>query len=284
MKYINKFKLTTEFEAAKEQLQELKHYVAYDAEKNMIYLKMPTDKSYTLNYKITQDLIESAQIFGNKLPLIARCDLFKSIKVDGIEINWEGKARTPYEFKGETNDELLQELQLLLITLSEEGNPNGFNEEYVLTTSELTEDKEGTIEVVWQDNIPLKSLIGCMMYNFCITRMPNDMFINKQFIKLMGMFTACYSLPSLDLSNFDTSQVTNMYGMFANCSSLTSLDLSSFDTNQVTDMNSMFRGCNKLTHIKCKQLIKDWCITNQGAINLPTAMRDGGSGKWEIVE
>ena len=98
------------------------------------------------------------------------------------------------------------------------------------------------------------------------------------------MFSSCSALTSLDLSNFDTSNVTRMLGMFTGCFELTSLDLSNFDTSKVTSMNGMFSGCNKLTHIKCKQAFKDWCWTKQNMINLPAAMRDGGSGTWEIVD
>ena len=39
MKYINKFETTEAFEAAIEQLQELEHYIAYDAESDRIRLK-----------------------------------------------------------------------------------------------------------------------------------------------------------------------------------------------------------------------------------------------------
>ena len=248
MKYINKFKTTTEFEAVKEQLQELEHYLVYDEETDEIYLKMPPEKSYTLNYKITQDLISLATSYDNKLPLITRCDLFKSIKVDGMEQDLSGKARTPYEFNGTTADDIEQEIQSLMFTTDLEWSET-FNEDYVLTTSDLVEDKEGTIEVVWQDNIPLKSLISCMYYNALLTDIPNDMFINKQFTNLIWMFTQCMSLSSLDLSSFDTSQVTDMNNMFNYCQELTSLDLSNFDTSQVTDMNNMFNYCTKLTSL-----------------------------------
>ena len=408
MKYINKFNLTTEFEAAKEELQGLEHYLVYDVEKDKVYLKMPTDKSYVLNYKITQNLIDMSQTMGGKLPLITRCDLFKSIKVDGIEQDLSSKVRTPYEFKGETSEELQQELQKIIF------DESGLNETYVLTTSDLVADKEGTIKVVWQDEIPLKSLIGCILYNMCLTTIPNDMFINKEFINtcimfgscnslatldlskidttnvtnmsvmfgycnslatldlssfntsrvtdMSFMFQGCTSLTSLDLSNFDTSNVTNMnhmfddctsltsldvssfdtanvsnmenmfsgcesltslnlnnfntsnvtnmtsifkdctnlasldlssfntsnvknmYGMFNNCSGLTSLDLSNFDTTNVTNMNGMFTSCKNLTNIKCKQAFKDWCWTNQDKIVLPTAMRYGGEGTWDIID
>ena len=99
-----------------------------------------------------------------------------------------------------------------------------------------------------------------------------------------SMFANCQSLTSLDLSNFDTSRVTNMTGMFAVCRSLTSLDLSNFDISKVTKMSAMFYSCSSLNHIKCKQAFKDWCWANQNTIQLPTALRSGGSGRWEIVD
>ena len=64
-----------------------------------------------------------------------------------------------------------------------------------------------------------------------------------------GMFVDCSSLPSLDLSSFNTENVTTMEGMFWNCSSLASLDLSSFNTEKVTNMNDMFSGCSSLASL-----------------------------------
>ena len=68
------------------------------------------------------------------------------------------------------------------------------------------------------------------------------------------MFSYCYSLTSLNLSNFNTNKVTNMSGMFWNCSSLTSLNLSNFNTNNVINMLSMFYGVNRE---KCKLICYD---------------------------
>ena len=98
-----------------------------------------------------------------------------------------------------------------------------------------------------------------------------------------AMFIVCTSLQSLDLSSFNTSNVTNMTSMFNGCSSLQSLDLSNFNTINVTKMGGMFSGCTKLNHIKCKQAFKDWCINNASSISLPDAMKEGGTGTWEIV-
>lgn len=63
------------------------------------------------------------------------------------------------------------------------------------------------------------------------------------------MFAYCVSLPSIDLSHFDTHQVDNVQGMFFNCASLTSLDLSGFDLSSVTDAREMVRTCKKLMQL-----------------------------------
>ena len=62
---------------------------------------------------------------------------------------------------------------------------------------------------------------------------------------MSGMFDACVSLTSLDVSGFETDNVTNMSSMFTavNCSSL---DLSNFKTGNVVNMREMFRECSNL--------------------------------------
>ena len=54
------------------------------------------------------------------------------------------------------------------------------------------------------------------------------------------MFSRCYSLKELNLSNFNTNNVTNMRYMFEGCYSLKELNLSNFNTNNVTNMRFMF--------------------------------------------
>ena len=66
---------------------------------------------------------------------------------------------------------------------------------------------------------------------------------------MCGMFAACASLTSLDVSGFNTENVTSMYVMFAACASLTSLDVSNFNTGNVTDMAGMFYRCSGLTSL-----------------------------------
>ena len=74
--------------------------------------------------------------------------------------------------------------------------------------------------------------------------------LNTEEVTNMGsMFSGCYDLTQLDLSNFDTQNVENMSDMFSSCSDLTSLDLSNFDTKEVTNMSYMFWNSSALTTI-----------------------------------
>ena len=111
-------------------------------------------------------------------------------------------------------------------------------------------------------------------------------FNNTKSMKLrdvVRMFARCSKLVSLDVSNWNTSNLRNADYLFYNCSSLVSLDVSNFDMSAATSYRKIFRYCTSLSTIKCKQAFKDWCITHQDDIYLPDAMREGGSGTWEIV-
>ena len=48
------------------------------------------------------------------------------------------------------------------------------------------------------------------------------------------MFYDCYSIASVNVSNWNTSNVTSMNGMFCDCYALNELDISSFDCSKVT--------------------------------------------------
>ena len=86
------------------------------------------------------------------------------------------------------------------------------------------------------------------MFYGCYTLISLDLsnFDTKSVINMEYMFFRCNSLIELNLSNFDTKNVTNMEYMFCGCKSLKSLDLSNFDTKNVTNMEYMFFGCNSL--------------------------------------
>lgn len=124
-----------------------------------------------------------------------------------------------------------------------------------------------------------------LMFKGCqsLTSLDLSSFDTSDISEINFLFTKCSSLVSLNLSSFDTSNIINAAALFENCISLVSLDLSNFDMSKATSYDNMFKNCNKLTHIKCKQAFKDWCITNQDKISLPDAMREGGSGTWEII-
>ena len=63
------------------------------------------------------------------------------------------------------------------------------------------------------------------------------------------MFSECFSLVHLNISNFNTSKVKKMTYMFSNNFNLTSLDLSSFTMDEITDITYMFTNTPKLEFI-----------------------------------
>ena len=92
------------------------------------------------------------------------------------------------------------------------------------------------------------------MFSNCwnMTQIDLSNFDTSQITNMGGMFQGCSSLTALDLRNFNTSNVTNMNAMFADCSNLKELDLSSFDTSKVTGMSSMFMRCSSLESVDLK--------------------------------
>lgn len=151
------------------------------------------------------------------------------------------------------------------------------------------------------------------MFNECnsLTSLDLKNFKTSKVSNMDFMFFNCKNMEYLNVKDFNTTNVTSMRQIFCNCNSIISLDLSSWNIDNVTSMISafencynlqslivtnfnmenldgysaqnLFYGCNSLTYIKCNKAFKDWCIANQGYIKLPTAMREGGSGTWQIV-
>ena len=87
---------------------------------------------------------------------------------------------------------------------------------------------------------------GC---SFSLTSLDLRNFNTSNVINMQQMFDSCNELITLDLYNFNTSNVTNMGFMFDECFKLTSLNLSSFDTSNVTNMRNMFFNCASLTYL-----------------------------------
>ena len=107
-----------------------------------------------------------------------------------------------------------------------------------------------TIEgLEYVDTSRVTNMMG--MFSDCslLTSLNLSGFDTSQVTNMTAMFSGCNLLTSLNLSEFNTSQVKDMSGMFSNCGSLTSLDLSEFDTSQVTNMQDMFYSCSKLTNL-----------------------------------
>jgi len=63
---------------------------------------------------------------------------------------------------------------------------------------------------------------------------------------MIGMFSGCSSLISLDLSHFNTENLCFMRDMFSGCSSLKNLNLSNFNTRNVFCLCNIFNGCSSL--------------------------------------
>lgn len=145
--------------------------------------------------------------------------------------------------------------------------------------------RQSAVTSVDLSNLDLTGIETVSMFNMCsnIVSIKFNNTKSMELTKMSSMFNNCRSLVSLDLSSFDTSNTSNIFNSFAGCSALVSLDLSNFDMSKATSYNNMFKDCTSLSTIKCKQAFKDWCITNQDTIQLPTAMREGGTGTWEII-
>ncbi len=95
---------------------------------------------------------------------------------------------------------------------------------------------------------------------------------NKLLTKNSYLFYECFSLVSLDLSNFKTNNVTNMEYMFRNCILLETINLSNIKTNNVIKMNDMFGRNPLLKNLDLSSfetnLVTDMSFMFSGCINL----------------
>ena len=73
-----------------------------------------------------------------------------------------------------------------------------------------------------------------------------DYLNTENVIDMSAMFSGCYSLDSINVSNFDTQKVEDMSFMFNGCQKLDSIDVTMFNTENVIKMSSMFSGCETL--------------------------------------
>ena len=270
------------------QLSDLEHFIAYDAQADKIHVKpLPSYFIVTTNIdgvKINKrtdsnSSYETIQLINGKNKCIGYNFGFyfnnsgnKVISFDLNNYNTSEIVNMTYMFYSCSN---LTSLDL-----------SNFNTANVTSMYGMFHNCDSLVELDLSsfDTSNVTSMDN--MFNNCrsLTSLDLSSFDTSKVTRMESMFSNCKTLTSLDISNVDTSNVTDMSSMFIRCSNLSSLDLSNFDTSNVTDMTYMFYGCTKLSKIKCKQAFKDWCLNHQDTIKLPTAMRDGGNGNWEIVD
>ena len=178
-------------------------------------------------------------------------------------------------------------------------NPS-FTANYRLTSLDLSYIDTSDLNNMQDMFTNCKSLVSLNLSNFNTAKVKDISFMfgyceNLKFVNVSSfdtssvlyfsaMFSDCYNLTNLDLSSFTTaSKINSCAYMFDNCRNLTKLNLSKFGPVSDTDGKNMFRNCDKLNHIICTESFKNWCKLNQDNIKLPAAMREGGTGTWEIV-
>ena len=71
---------------------------------------------------------------------------------------------------------------------------------------------------------------------------------------LVGIFSRCANLTSVDLSGLDASTAVDLSNMFYSCTALKQLDLTGLDTGAVSKMDSMFNSCRALETLKITSL------------------------------
>ena len=146
--------------------------------------------------------------------------------------------------------------------ISDDRNINIKIKNCITVDIEITEENVGkNIDIV---NSSYKEIIENFIIKINNVKLPS--FSYKQIFKKKGkikiqyllknilfnmsyMFSECYSLKDINLSNFNAKNVTNMEHMFSGCCSLTSINLSNFNIQNVTYMQCMFSRCSSLKDI-----------------------------------
>lgn len=234
----------------------------YDQDKNIVYPELSLikdtnsivsksnngNKSYVLQY----DLNGYTGVGTGKTPLITRCDLFKSIKVNGEEISLIDKVREPIKFTTTTNDEMFNELIGKIST--EEGD---ILPEYVVFLP--SEQLDGTIEVTWNDNI--ESLYGAFLAS-PISYIPENLLDEfTEFTSMMAVFmtSSLRQIPGKLFSKLN--KVTNFESTFSDCQQLTGICPIDDDGTPIynrsgsgkegyaviTDFSGCFQGCTGMS-------------------------------------
>ena len=242
MKYINKFQKTEELTQAiggGGQLADLEHFVAYTKDTETVYLKSPSYLIYEVELRPIREIGS-----GNPLLITNRCDLIKTLKIDGVEQDLDemGKERTPHVFTATTKYDKIEEIRALLY--GEE------YDKYIFTLNETEAFKQYKVEIEWFDNIT-----ECIYaFDECteLLSIPNDLFENCTNVTSFSYtFSKCDSLRSIPEGLFTNNRlVTDFNGTFSKCDSLRSIPEGLFTNNRlVTDFNGTFSKCGGLTSI-----------------------------------
>lgn len=129
--------------------------------------------------------------------------------------------------------------------------PQGSSDNTLISTSMPSEYKEMVKKVIFDPSVAdARPIHTANWFSGCksLTEIVGLDYLNTSKAEsMLGMFSNCSSLTSLDLRSFDTSSVEDMSHMFSKCISLTSLDLSSFNIRNVNKMYGMFDSCSSLT-------------------------------------
>lgn len=103
---------------------------------------------------------------------------------------------------------------------------------------------------------------GNMFSNcYCLTELPVSNFDTHKMTTITGIFANCYKLTELDLSKWDISNVTSLSGTFSYCRNLKKLNITGWtNNNKITNVSNMFSNCNSLQSVDISGLqIGDNC-------------------------
>ena len=106
---------------------------------------------------------------------------------------------------------------------------------------------EYTIKYSFKNKLTKSNFMFSECYS--LTNIDLSNFNTKNIINMNNMFHGCNSLVNIKLSNLNTQNITSMSGIFSGCISLKNVDLSNINTQNVTDMSSMFYGCKTLINV-----------------------------------
>lgn len=123
-----------------------------------------------------------------------------------------------------------------------------------------------SIEYIDFRNVDLSSITDVSsMFSGCINLKKIDgidNLITSSYNGSLGsMFSSCYKLEKLNISEWDTTNVTNISSIFSNCWTLKELDLTSWNVGNVTNFQSAFNN------LKLKKLdISGWDFSSSTSL------------------